>query len=237
MVANRTQNRQKDGTKINRLYYSCSNFRNKGSKVCSANSIRKHEAEIYVVDRVKEVIAKPNILKAIVKNINERKKKRIKLLQQQLDHIISKVTELEGRKQIYFDLYEMDGLDKGMFSKRLDDINSELDRLHAQKMELTLELKEDNVEPVSYEVVRLLLDKFDKLLDSSSFDQRKTLMHLIIKQITIKDTRTIDQIEMNFDENTVHHFLTADPSAIHAEGSFAVQMKRRLKGQSISIVI
>ncbi len=205
--------------------------------MCSANSIRKQDAELYVVDRVKEVLSEPKILKAIVKNINERKTKRIKPLQQELDHIESKITELEGRKQKYFDLYERDGLDKSMFSKRLNDINSELDQLHAKKTDLILDLREDNAEPVSYEVVRFLLQKFDKLLDTSSFDQRKMLMHLVIKQITIKDTRTIDQIEMNFDENTVHHFLTADPSATHAEGSFAVQMKRGIQGQQISIAI
>ncbi|MGU3471879.1 recombinase family protein [Paenibacillus sp. D51F] len=237
MVANRIQNRQKDGSKITRLYYSCSNFRNKGSKVCSANSIRKQEAEQYVVNRVKEVLVKPNILKAIVKNINDRKTHRIKPLKQELDHIVSKIAEFEGKKQKYFDLYEKDGLDKGMFSKRLDDINRELDRLHAKKTEIVLELREDNADPVSYEVVRSLLEKFDKLLATSSYDQRKMLMHLVIKQITIKDTRTIDQIEMNFDENTVHHFLAADPSATHAEGSFAVCMKRELAGQRINVAI
>ncbi len=36
--------------------------------------------------------------------------------------------EFEGKKQKHFDLYERDGLDKGMFSKRLDEINLELDR-------------------------------------------------------------------------------------------------------------
>jgi len=124
-----------------------------------------------------------------------------------------------------------------LFMSHLYVINSELDQLHAKKTDLILDLREDNAEPVSYEVVRFLLQKFDKLLDTSSFDQRKMLMHLVIKQITIKDTRTIDQIEMNFDENTVHHFLTADPSATHAEGSFAVQMKRGIQGQQISIAI
>ncbi|WP_372814271.1 recombinase family protein [Paenibacillus sp.] len=237
MVANRIQNRQKDGSKITRLYYSCSNFRNKGSKVCSANSIRKQEAEQYVVDRVKEVLEKPGILKAIVKNINERKTNRIKPLKQELDHIVSKIAEFEGKKQRYFDLYERDGVDKSMFSKRLDEINLELDRLHGKKTELVLELKEDNADPVSYEIVRSLLEKFDKLLASSSFDQRKMLMHLVIKQITIKDSKTVDMIEMNFDENTVQHFLAADPSATHAEGSFDVRQKLAVAGQSFAIAL
>ncbi|MGG1519032.1 recombinase family protein [Paenibacillus oryzisoli] len=237
MVANRIQNRQKDGDKVTRLYYSCSNFRNKGSKVCSANSIRKQEAEQYVVKRVKEVLSQHQILKAVVSNINERKAKRIKPLQQELDSITARIAQLEEKRQRYFELYEIDQLDKELFSKRLDDINAEFDRLHAKKSELTFELQDDNSEPISYEVVHALLEKFDKLLASSPFEQRKMLMHLVIKQITIKDTRTVDKIEMNFDENTVHHFLAADPSATHAEGSFAMRMRRALAGQKIWFAI
>lgn len=40
MAASNTTNTLKDGTKKRIRYYSCSNFRNKGSKVCSANSVR-----------------------------------------------------------------------------------------------------------------------------------------------------------------------------------------------------
>lgn len=98
-------------------------------------------------------------------------------------------------------------------------------------------MKEDHAEPVSYEVVRSLLVKFDKLLDSSSFDQRKTLMHLVIKQITIKDSKSIDQIDMNFDENTVHHFLNTDPSVNHTEGSLSVHIIHKIEGINISIAI
>ncbi|WP_240422067.1 hypothetical protein [Paenibacillus periandrae] len=48
-------------------------------------------------------------------------------------------------------------------------------------------MKDDHSKPISYETVRALLEKFDMLLESSPFDQRKMLMHLVIKQITIKD--------------------------------------------------
>ena len=52
MAASNTTNTLKDGTKKRIRYYSCSNFRNKGSKVCSANSIRADVLEKYVMDQI-----------------------------------------------------------------------------------------------------------------------------------------------------------------------------------------
>ncbi|KMS30207.1 zinc ribbon domain-containing protein, partial [Staphylococcus aureus] len=52
MSASTTVNTLKDGTKKRIRYYSCSNFRNKGSKVCSANSVRADVIEKYVMDQI-----------------------------------------------------------------------------------------------------------------------------------------------------------------------------------------
>jgi len=77
MTASRTNNKSKDGTLVIRMYYSCGNFRSKGSSVCSANSVRKVDAESYVFDRLKQVLTKPQILTGIVQSINDRKIKCI----------------------------------------------------------------------------------------------------------------------------------------------------------------
>ncbi|NUX21639.1 recombinase family protein, partial [Staphylococcus aureus] len=54
MAASNTTNTLKDGTKKRIRYYSCSNFRNKGSKVCSANSVRADVIEDYVMKQILE---------------------------------------------------------------------------------------------------------------------------------------------------------------------------------------
>jgi site-specific DNA recombinase len=221
MTASVTKNTAKDGSKIVRTYYSSSNFRSKGSAVCSANSIRKDDAERYVTDRIREVLAKPHILRGIVASINSRKKNRIKPLQEELEAIDERLASIEEKRKKYFELYEMDDFDRELFSGRMSELDAERDQLLSRKSEIEYELNGDNSQTVSYEQVRSLIERSEYLLQRSSTDQRKSLLHLIIQKITLNDKRQIDKIEMALDESTEQHFLSVAPSANNmAEGAF-----------------
>jgi site-specific DNA recombinase len=237
MVASRTKNKMKDGSTIIRTYYSCGNFRSKGSAVCSANSVRKLDAEKAVFGRISKVLAKPKILQAIIKNINERKRFRTKPLQRELETVVTRIAQAEERKRRYFDLYEIDQIDKELFSGRLNELNQEIDKLHSKKSELKYELKDDNSEPISYDLVRALIERFEELLMASSFEERKTILHLIIQKISVNDKKEIDQIVLTFDESTEKYFLREDSSANQAEGSFAFMQKKFSLKKKVTIVI
>ncbi len=128
----------------------------------------------------------------------------------------------------------MDDFDRKLFSDRLAELEAELDRLYGRKSELEYELNIDHSQTVSFEQVQSLIGRFEYLLRFSSFDQRKTLLHLIIQNITLNDKRQIDKIEMVFDETTEQHFLSLAPSAeSQAEGAFpfcgkAMRLNHRL---------
>jgi site-specific DNA recombinase len=237
MASCRTHSTLKDGTKLVRMYYSCNNFRTKGSAVCSANSIRKQEAEEFVLDRLTAVLSRPSILKAIVKNINSRKANRSIPLQNELDMIVSRIVQIAEKKQKYFVLYEIDEIDKALFTDRLDELNAEVDRLHAKKTEIELDLENGPGQTVSYEHVRALIGRFEELVRSSLFDQRKLLLQLIIQKISLNEKRKIEHIELIFDENTEHHFLMVAPSADNAEGAFPILGEAQGLKQKITIVI
>ncbi|MBN2981090.1 hypothetical protein JW799_07180 [Cohnella algarum] len=237
MTASVTKNTAKDGSKIVRTYYSCGNFRSKGSAVCSANSIRKDDAERFVTDRIREVLVKPHILRGIVASINNRKKNRIKPLQEELEAISERIANIEEKRKKYFDLYEMDDFDRELFSGRMSELDAERDQLLTRRSEIEFELSGDNSQTVSYEQVSSLIERFEYLLQKSSFDQRKTLLHLIIQKITLNDKRRIDKIEMAFDETTEHHFLSVAPSADIAEGAFSFNGKApKIKHKLIIII-
>src|SRR5699024_7897773 len=73
MSASTTVNTLKDGTKKRIRYYSCSNFRNKGSKVCSANSVRADVIEKYVMDQILEIYKiDKDITKKIINNVKSK---------------------------------------------------------------------------------------------------------------------------------------------------------------------
>jgi len=223
MTANPTQNKGKDGP-VKRMYYVCGSFRSKGSSVCRANGIRQSDAEKYVLNRIKEVLIKPQILRPIVQTINDRKVNRIKPLQDELKAIHGRLEDIQSKKLKYLELYENELFDRRLFADRLGELEHELDLLHARRSEIELELDGDHSQTIAYEQVRALIARFDQLLDASSFDQRKTLLHLIINKITVKENKVIDKIEMIFDEMTEHHFLRSAPSAAQVvEGAFHVR--------------
>lgn len=87
MVASRTKSKSKSGEIKNHLYYTCGAFRNKGSSVCSANSIRKQKAEEEVMNRLVRVLSEDRILKPIVDKMNHRLSTRTLSLQAELGHI------------------------------------------------------------------------------------------------------------------------------------------------------
>lgn len=238
MTASRTINRMKDGTKVTRMYYSCSSFRSKGSSVCHANSIRKLEAEQAVIDRIKNVLVKPQLLKAIVKSVNERKVGRIKPLQEELAGSKARITKLEENKRKYLSLYEMDQIDRDLFSERLNGINGDLDDELTRKSRLELELQGDEAEPVPYELVRSLMERFDDLLRKSPFEQRKTLLHLIVKKITLDNNRRVKDVELSFNSETEKHFLSVAPSADNiAEGAFPLSGKVSKHDNKLTLII
>lgn len=101
MAASNTTNTLKDGTKKRIRYYSCSNFRNKGSKVCSANSVRAEVIEKYVMDQILEIVKSDKVIKKVVERVNQENRVDVAALnhdiaykQQQFDEINTKLKNL-----------------------------------------------------------------------------------------------------------------------------------------------
>ncbi|WP_339279086.1 recombinase family protein [Paenibacillus sp. FSL W8-1187] len=237
MTASRTVNRAKDGTKIVRMYYSCGRFRSQGSAVCHANSVRKDEAEQAVTERIRQAVAQPDILKKVVQSVNERRSGRIKPLRDELAAVQARIDKLEEKKRKYLGLYEMEEIDRDLFAGRLNDLNRELDAELTRRSKLQLELRDDQVEPVSYELVRSLVGSFDALLRRSPFQQRKTLLHLIVKRITLDDRKRVGSVELAFNEETEKHFLSVAPSADMVEGAFPLSGKAPLFKHTLQFFI
>ncbi|MNW39545.1 DNA-invertase hin [compost metagenome] len=234
MVASRTRSKTKIGEIVNRLYYSCGAFRSKGSSVCSANSIRKQEAEDEVMNRLARVLSKDRILKAIVDKMNHRLATRTLPLQAELEHIRSQLEQAESKKRRYQDLIEQNNLDKSIVAERMQEIQTDLIKFRAEKSRLELELTDDNSSPVVFEQVRELIHGFHQVLTAASFEQRKTLLHLFIKRITINESKKIETIELSFDEN-VDSYFSDSPVAVTA--GVSLQRKQARKRERIEIAI
>lgn len=220
MVASRTVNYLKDGTRVVRKYYSCGNFRNRGSSVCSANSVGADYAESQVIERIRGLVNRPGVLKGIVERINRRKVTSVKPLGQELKAVEKALSQQEAKRRKYLELYEADAIDRGLLVGRLEELATEANRLQARKSEIEYELQGDTSRQVPLEYVKWSLERLDRLLRGSPPERSKTLLHLVVKEIRVNAGK-IESVELAFDEKTQKHLIEEAPSERESEGAFA----------------
>lgn len=230
MVVSRTVNYLKDGTKVIRRYYSCGQFRAKGSSVCRANSVQADYAEQYVLAKIKEVVNQPDMLKSIVKAVNAKVAASKGPMEQELRTIGAKLKQLGEKKKKVIDAYEIDAIDRETLMTRMDELTADEDALHARRLVLTNDLDDGDSQEISFEVVCDIMASFDAVLAQSTPEQQKTLLQLAITGIEIGENRQISKIALTIDKHMAAICQTqTDPSANGAEGSsFYFQAHRKI---------
>lgn len=140
MSASTTVNTLKDGTKKRIRYYSCSNFRNKGSKVCSANSVRADVIEKYVMDQILEIVKSDKVIKQVVERVNQEHQIDTSALnhdiaykQQQYDEVQIKLDNLIKTLEDNPDLTSVLKNTIHQYEKQLNDITNQINQLKQQQ--------------------------------------------------------------------------------------------------------
>ena len=246
MVISRSHYKLRDGTKSVQRYYSCGSFKAKGSSVCHANSVRADYAEEYVLSRIKKVLKHPRMLADIVSAVNKKRAGGASSLAQELMAIEANLEQLENRKRKILEVYEFDGMDRDTLAMRLEELAEKTSSLQTRKTEIECDIGGEAIQEVSLELVRELLEKLCVISEHSSPEQKKAMLHLAIKEITLveggekggklKKNRKIGTISMSLGDE-LQMFLQKDSSTVAAvEESFYLR-KRRRKTRPISIEI
>ncbi|MBI5984044.1 recombinase family protein [Clostridium perfringens] len=208
MVISRTTNTLADGTKRRIAYYCCGNWKNKGTSVCNSNTIRVDKANEYVFKKIEELVSNEAMIKAVVKNINKERKDKVKPAKRLLGDIDKELEKLDKRKRKIFEAYEDDILTKEEFQTRKDELNEKIRILEEEKKPLLNTISEDVSEEIPYEFIKDILKNFSKVLNSSvSREQQKKLLHMIISEITMNESREIDSIKLNINDNLVDYLV------------------------------
>ncbi len=208
MVISRTTNTLADGTKKRIAYYCCGNWKNKGTSVCNSNTIRVDKANEYVFKKIEELVSNEAMIKAVVKNINKERKDKVKPAKRLLGDIDKELEKLDKRKRKIFEAYEDDILTKEEFQTRKDELNEKIRILEEEKKPLLNTISEDVSEEIPYEFIKDILKNFSKVLNSSvSREQQKKLLHMIISEITMNESREIDSIKLNINDKLVEYLV------------------------------
>ncbi|PTL16784.1 recombinase RecB [Staphylococcus gallinarum] len=185
MAASNTTNTLKDGTKKRIRYYSCSNFRNKGSKVCSANSVRADVIEKYVMDQILEIVKSDKVLKQVVERVNQENQVDVAALnhdiaykQQQFDEINTKLKNLIQTIEDNPDLTSALKPTIHQYETQLNDIANQINQLKQQQ----------NQEKPSYNTKQIaaLLQRIFQNIESMDKSQLKALYLTVIDRIDIR---------------------------------------------------
>ena len=229
MVASNSQYKLKDGSKATRRYYSCGKFRDQGSSVCHANSVRVDYAEKYVLDRIREVVLNPKMIQDVLAAASRKQQLAQQAIREEIPGLEDALDKIAKRRERLMEAFEDAIIERSTLTRRMADLEAEEQRLLERKAEVDQLLEAVAGDVLAADKVRVLLGKIDKLLARAKEDQRKVLLQFFIREIVVKE-RKIERIEFQFDPQTVEHFFEQDPSAISAEGSLFSFWRSKRKG-------
>lgn len=207
MVLGRTTNRRKDGTKRVLEYYVCGNWKSKGTLACKSNGIRTDYADKYVLSKITEFTSNDKIIKDVVSRINNGYKNNLAPIQREYAVLKKSISTLQDKKERVLSLFEDGVLSKDDLVDRLAKLNEEKQLLEERLNPLENQLNQNNYKEISFSLVKKIMTNFERhYKESITTEQRKHLLQLIIKKITISDRKKIDTIQIQVNGNLVKYF-------------------------------
>jgi site-specific DNA recombinase len=203
MVPSITTYTRKDGTKRKHRYYVCGNFHNKGSSACKANSIKAFEAEEIVIKRIGTFVSNKKCFFKRLQELNSISVDSLSNLKQELEQVDIRIDEINQLQERYMEAFEKNTLPISILQERLQKVSKEKGDLEQRKKEITAQLDSTDTKIIQPELIEMILSQFLSVYETSSRENQKHLLQLLINKITIKQSmersRSINKIELDFD--------------------------------------
>ncbi|QRN48628.1 recombinase family protein [Macrococcoides bohemicum] len=171
------------GEKKKIRYYSCSQFKNKGASVCSANSVRADLIEPYVMNRIVEVINNDKILEKVVEKANERLREQpvqidrnINIKKAELDELQTKLNNLTVALASSPDLAPV-------LKDSINEYQDNITKIENEILLLTEKLKSEHIPTISVDEVKAALKDIFKDVERLEKHQLKALYLSVIEEI------------------------------------------------------
>lgn len=170
--------------------YQCNgkNTKKFGPNVCETVPLPKHELEEFVVNNIKQLIQRPELIEKFIKNSNFDIIKQ-KRLEAQKEDLINKKEKLLGRKDNIEDMYANLDITQEKYNSYKLDLAKDLKvlpEIEAKITELTKAINKQ-VQADKYKKWFEILKELDKNMENIFKDEEltKKLLHYIIEEIII----------------------------------------------------
>ncbi|MCT6901719.1 MAG: hypothetical protein M3Z48_00635 [Lactobacillus sp.] len=154
--------------------------------------------------------------------MNEKRKNIIKPLEDQLRQIDKQINGFKDKMNKIVEMYEDGFIDKDILTSRLNLISEKIEN----KELLQEELRENDSQPIEYNLVKKLMQNFDEIINDTDNERKKTVLNLVIERININSNGRVDSIILHFDEKARSYVLVdkEDESIIGDLSSFNFSM-------------
>lgn len=155
---------------------------------CDVIPLAKNDLEDFIVNNLRALINKPELIEKFVKNsrFNENKKRR---LEERLRELIDKRDKILSKREVLVDLVTEGLIDKDEFKKRLWKLSDETKEISTMNSEISrteIEIKRQVDEKVymkSFSILKEVGQNLDKIFNNK--DDTKKLLHYIIDEIIV----------------------------------------------------
>lgn len=206
MVAGRVVLKRKDGTKNVMRYYYCGAWRNKGTAVCRSNGVRADDVEMYVFQKLKRLVTSDAFLKATLLKVNNKRKNMLLPAEGNVKNIDKEMQDLVKHREQYFKLMEKRAIDENVLLQKLQEISDKIAKLETEKVTQQQYMTISEVQEIPYDLVKVTLSEFGELLNlTSTNEEKKTLLHLLIEEIKVGDHRRPESVMIKFNKILVDY--------------------------------
>lgn len=225
MAINNVTNTLKDGTKKKIRYYSCSQFRNKGAAVCHANSIRADTADEQVASKLSRVIQQPEILDAVIENMNKKMNEEKEPLEQKRRSIQSEIELAEQNIERFLGLMIQAPEIAEDLQVRVKELENSCFDLRNQEREIQHVLNQTS-KAISKKETQRVLDLLGLAIKNKEKKELKEIYKTFIDKITFDKATKEVTVHLVFSKEILkmlnNNFGLEPSSSLADEGSFTL---------------
>ncbi|SCC41996.1 hypothetical protein GA0061087_10411, partial [Priestia flexa] len=174
---------------------------------CRSNGVKADMVEEFVFNKIQDSLLNENILRDIVKNLNDKRKSTIKPLEEHLLQVERDINGYNNKKSKWFELYEEGMISKEDLSQRLGSITEDIEIKRKHKESIQEKLRLNNSEPIDLMVVKKLMTNFNGILKTANHDKKKTILNMVVERITLNKERVVESIVLHFNGKSQNHIL------------------------------
>lgn len=189
------------------LYYRCTAAVIKGKRACSVRTVAADELEEFLIDKFKELGENQKLLRKSIEKSNTLAKQGLAPLKRDKERTEAQLEKVNQELKQLIEFIKTQDMDK----KRARGIAKEMSDLEGSKEELEAEIHriETNMQHLNQHVIDAdtfarLFREFPKVFETFSFDEKRNLILLLVKEVIYTPTRVKvlfwgDLPEMNLD--------------------------------------